>query len=100
MCYNDIKMVTHFEFIKDLAKAMIEPHLRRRLTIPILRLGQDTTETIKKMLGENVKRAQEEVPNDKMDKRKTCSKRPTQNSVQVNCVYCSHLLRVQPESLH
>lgn len=88
MCYKYTKMLTRFDFTKQLAMVMVEPLLRRRLMVPNIR--RDTKETIKKILGENVERAREDVPNDRMEKRKTCSKCPAvkERKTQYKCVVC------------
>lgn len=93
MCFKDTKMMTRFEFTKELGKMLVEPLLRRRLTVPNVR--RETKETIKKILGENVvERAREDVPNDKMEKRKTCSKCPSikERKTQYKCIVCENAI--------
>lgn len=90
LCYKDSQMVTRFQFIKDLAKTLIEPHLRKRLQVPNLR--RDTREAILKILGDNVDEQRHvDVPNDKMEKRKTCGKCPSarERKTQYKCIVCS-----------
>lgn len=91
MCYKDTTMMTRFQFTKELAKMLIEPHLRQGLTVPNIR--RDTKEIIRKIIGENVVvRAREDIPIYKMDKRKTCSKCPSikERKTQYKCIVCDN----------
>lgn len=90
MCYTGSEIMTRFQFIKQLSQSLVEPHLRRRLTIPQLR--RDVKQEIKRILGENQQEMQvEAVPSDKMEKRKTCGKCPSakERKTQYKCILCS-----------
>lgn len=90
MCYTGTKIMTRFEYTKQLVQILVEPHLRRRLTIPHLR--RDVKEEIKKILGEGQQERQfEDIPTDKMEKRKTCGKCPSakERKTQYKCIQCS-----------
>lgn len=87
--YTGTPITTRFSFIKELSKELIEPHLRRRLAIP--NMPRDIKEVIRKVLGEERHQLPGGVPDDRLQKRKNCSKCPYTKQRKTNyaCIKCS-----------
>lgn len=88
MSYNGTPMMMkRFDFMKSLGKDLIVPHLRRRLTIT--NLPRDLRMEINTILGINAPVA-EDVPDDRLPKRKTCEKCPpgSDRKTQHKCIKC------------
>lgn len=91
LSYRDSPLIRRYTFIKELAMDLVEPHFRKRLSIP--NLPRDVQQTIKKILGEEPQNNQQanEVPDDKLQKRKTCGKCPAYKERKAGhkCIKCS-----------
>lgn len=89
LCYTESPVTTRFSFIKELSKELIEPHLRRRLAIP--NIPRDIKEVITMALGDGKNERPREVPDDRFQKRKNCSKCPyiKQRKTAYGCIKCS-----------
>lgn len=91
LCYTTDTKVTRFGFIKTLAKELILPHLRKRIT-EVANLPRDLKLEINKILGNETDAPQREgVPEDRLQKRKTCGKCPagSDRKTQHKCIKCS-----------
>ncbi|XP_039278702.1 piggyBac transposable element-derived protein 4-like [Nilaparvata lugens] len=89
MCYSGSEMMTRFQFTKELAQLLAQPHLQKRLRIPHLR--RNVKEEIRKALGLNNEKGRlEENLTDRMEKRKTCGKCPAvrERKTQYKCIQC------------
>lgn len=88
MSYKGTPMMERFKFIKSLGKDLIVPHLRKRLTIA--NLPRDLKMDINKILGNNAP-VVEDVPQDRLQKRKTCEKCPpgSDRKTQHTCIKCT-----------
>lgn len=93
MSYTGVTMTTRSEFIKSLAHELIAPHLQRRLA-DISNLPRDLKTDIKRILGDEHPQAAAEVPDDRLQKRKTCEKCPpgSDRKTQNKCIKCSHAI--------
>lgn len=90
LCFRQNPLISRFQFVKQLAMALIEPHLRRRLNIPNLRRD------VKRLIQDALHDGQEQpipqgVPDDRLQKRKTCSTCPSakQRKTAYKCIKCS-----------
>lgn len=96
MSFKDIPDMTRFDFIKMLGFELIVPHLRTRLTNT--NLPRELRSTIHKVIEKEDKSCQprpqqaspQEVPSDKMSKRKTCATCPwvKQRKTVYMCIEC------------
>lgn len=93
LSYRDSPSISRFDFLKKLAMDLIEPHMRRRLLAPSL------TKDIKVVIKKALKLDQEAPPevdalDDKMNKRKTCSKCPWEKKRKTfyKCIKCSEAI--------
>lgn len=89
LCYRGSALINRFTFVQNLGKEFITPHLRKRLRIPNLR--RDVKGIILKTLGEEEHNRQVQgIPNDKLEKRKTCSKCPSvkERKTAYKCIKC------------
>uniref|UniRef100_A0A1B6DRR7 PiggyBac transposable element-derived protein domain-containing protein n=1 Tax=Clastoptera arizonana TaxID=38151 RepID=A0A1B6DRR7_9HEMI len=94
-------LVTRYSFIQDLAMELIKPHMTRRLEVP--NLPRDIKATIQEHIWKKGPQNQNEsIPNDKLEKRKSCSKCPPAKERKTNykcinrdkpiCLECSRKL--------
>lgn len=85
--FNGNPLVTRFDFVQDLSLELIKPQLERRLLI------QNLPRDLRSILMEFFQKQREENPelNDKLPKRKTCSKCPSakRRKTAYKCVVCS-----------
>lgn len=90
MSYTRKTKETRFGFIKSLAKELVSPHLQKRLT-EVANLPRDLKQEINKILGNDVAPQNEGVPDDRLQKRKTCQKCPSGNDrkTQHKCIKCN-----------
>lgn len=88
LCYTGSPVSTRFSFIKELSKELIEPLLRRRLAIP--KIPCDIKEVIKNAPGDGKNERPRGVPDDRLKKRKNCSKCPyiKQRKTAYACIKC------------
>jgi hypothetical protein len=87
LSYSGTPMMNRFEFIKSLGKDLIVPHLKKRLTIA--NLPRDLKMDIMRILGNNAP-VVENLPDDRLPKRKTCEKCPpgSDRKTQHRCIMC------------
>ncbi|XP_054290049.1 piggyBac transposable element-derived protein 3-like [Macrosteles quadrilineatus] len=90
MSYTRKTNVTRFGFIKSLAKELIVPHLQKRLT-EVANLPRELKQEIQKILGNDAAPQIEGVPDDRLEKRKTCQKCPagSDRKTQHKCIKCN-----------
>uniref|UniRef100_A0A1B6LUY7 PiggyBac transposable element-derived protein domain-containing protein n=1 Tax=Graphocephala atropunctata TaxID=36148 RepID=A0A1B6LUY7_9HEMI len=89
MSYTGSTMVPRFDFIKSLGHELIVPHLQRRLA-ETPNLPRDLKIDIERILGNERLQAAAGVPDDRLEKRKTCAKCPpgSDRKTQNKCVKC------------
>lgn len=91
MCYTRQTKMTRYAFIKSLANELIRPLLQKRIT-EIANLPRDLKQEINKILGNERDAPQREgVPEDRLQKRKTCEKCPagSDRKTQHKCIKCN-----------
>lgn len=90
MAYTRTTKTTRFGFIKSLAKELISPHLQNRLN-EVANLPRELKQEIQKILGTDAAPQREVVPDDRLQKRKTCQKCPSgsDRKTQHKCIKCN-----------
>lgn len=93
MSYSRVMTTTRFDFIKSLASELIAPHLQRRIA-EVANLPRDLKSEINRILGNKNAPQANNVPDDRLQKRKTCEKCPAGNDrkTQHKCIKCSHAI--------
>lgn len=88
LCYRQNPTIKRRDFIESLAMSLIEPHLRRRIVIP--NLPRDIKSLIREVIPQEPEDPTDEVPSDKLQKRKTCSKCPPrkERKTAYKCIRC------------
>lgn len=92
LSYRNAPVINRFTFIKELAMNLIEPHLKRRLETP--NLPRQIRSFIVSTLAQDQERRPDCIPDDKMGKRKTCSKCPSykKRKTAYACIICSQAI--------
>lgn len=90
MSYTRTTKVTRFGFIKSLAKELIFLHLQKRIT-EVANLPRELKQKIQKILGNDAAPQIQSVPDNRLQKRKTCQKCPagSDRKTQHKCIKCN-----------
>jgi len=103
--FNDTPVLTRFEYIKQLGRELIVPHLRKRVAATI-NLPRDLKSSIQNVLDEGNPQQQHkketqpqggqqlDIPSDRIGKRKTCATCPYQKKRKTTymCISCNNAI--------